>query len=100
MSWLTLSLAELRADPCGHAAATLNDVVLAIVGDGVGGGFLRLQGGTARRASLRAMVPVDVRREDEAGQLGNRVSIVPVEIPFDGAPLDRVAAVARRTQAR
>ena len=94
-SWLELSLAELRAIRAA-TKATLNDVVLAIVGDGVGR-FVRTAGAVEGARSLRAMVPVDVRREDELGQLGNRVSIVPVEIPFDGTPLERLAAVTRRT---
>jgi WS/DGAT/MGAT family acyltransferase len=96
MSWLALSLADFRAVRAA-TGATLNDLVLAVIGDGVGT-FLRLQGQPPTARSLRAMVPVDVRRDDEAGQLGNRVSIVPVEIPFDGAPLERLAAVSARTK--
>jgi WS/DGAT/MGAT family acyltransferase len=97
LSWLAVSLAELRALRAA-TGATLNDIVLAIVGDGVGR-YLHECGcpPEPESQSLRVMVPVDVRRQDEVGQLGNRVSIVPVEIPFAGPALARLATVAART---
>ena len=97
VGWATLSLAELRGirSACG---GTLNDVALAIVGDAVGG-WLRERGWDGDARMLRALVPVDIRRPDEVGQLGNRVSIVPVEIDLLGTPADRLAGVRSRTQA-
>ena len=65
LSWLTLSLADMRAVRAA-TGATLNDLVLSIVGEGVGT-YLRETGQPPSARSLRAMVPVDVRRERRGG---------------------------------
>jgi WS/DGAT/MGAT family acyltransferase len=41
-----------------------------------------------------ALVPVSIRREDERGDLGNRISTVFADLPLRGEPLDRLRAVA------
>ncbi len=78
---------------------TVNDVVLTVVA----GGLRRLllgRGETPPAGGLRAMVPVNVRREDEHdGRLGNRVSSLFVELPAEIAdPRERLAAVHERAQ--
>lgn len=95
ISWATMPLGEVRALRAA-AGGTLNDVVLAFVTDAVGR-WLRECGETIGGRYLRLMVPVNVRRADEAGTLGNRVSMVPVEVPFDGDPLERLRFVQART---
>ena len=41
-----------------------------------------------------ALVPVSVRTESQAGELGNRISTVFVDLPLRGDPLDRLAAIS------
>lgn len=87
-----LSLDEVKAikDAFG---TTVNDVVLAIVGDAVGR-FLRGRGEETRGLELKVMVPVSVRADDERHVFGNRVSSVFVKIPIDQMdPVERLQTV-------
>jgi WS/DGAT/MGAT family acyltransferase len=70
--------------------ATVNDVLLTAVA-------LMLSDYLAPEApdTAVALVPVSIRREDERGELGNRISTVFADLPLRGEPLDRLAAVAR-----
>ena len=64
-----------------HAlGGTVNDVVLAIVA-GALRRFLRSRGERPQDLELRAMVPVSVRRAEQRGALGNRVSFVLAGLP-------------------
>jgi diacylglycerol O-acyltransferase len=79
----------------------LNDVVLAVSAGGVRE-FLRQRGEDPVR--LKAMVPVNVRGKDEAGDLGNRISFMFVDLPCDEPnPVRRLreihAATSERKQA-
>jgi diacylglycerol O-acyltransferase len=48
---------------------------------------------------LRIMVPVNLRGNGSAGELGNRISLVPVTIPLDiRNPRKLLAAIHRRTE--
>jgi len=78
-----------------HAfGTTVNDVVLAIVADATGR-FLRSRGEDTKGLTLRAMVPVSVRSEEEVGQAGNRVSSVFCPLPMDEMdPVQRLEAVS------
>jgi diacylglycerol O-acyltransferase len=70
--------------------ATVNDVLLAIVA-------LMLSdylGGDAPETAV-ALVPVSVRREDERGDLGNRISTVFADLPLRGDPLRRLRSISR-----
>jgi diacylglycerol O-acyltransferase len=71
--------ADLRTIKARHGAS-VNDVVLAIVAGGVRRFFER-RGETP--TALKTMVPVSVRSDGEADQLGNRISFVFVELPCD-----------------
>lgn len=95
LSWVTLSFAEAR-QVCAIRGATLNDLVLAVLTDAVGRALREGREPTAGRR-LRLLVPVNVRRADESGLLGNRVSMVPVEAPFDADPVARLVAVQECT---
>jgi WS/DGAT/MGAT family acyltransferase len=78
--------------------ATVNDVLLASAAGGVRR-FLDHRRETPGR--LKAMVPVSVRETDRAGELGNRISFVFVELPCDEpAPVGRLAKVKAAMQAR
>jgi hypothetical protein len=76
----------------------VNDVALAVLTDGIGR-WLAAEGVETRSRYLRLLVPVNVRRPDERGQLGNRVSMIPVEVPFEAAPLDRLDCTVAHTSA-
>lgn len=86
------SLAEVRAIRQA-ANASINEVMLTILASA-------LQAYTRKRSSdhypfLRILIPVNVRAEDEKGTFGNRISMLPIDVPFDIAdPLTRLRTVA------
>jgi diacylglycerol O-acyltransferase len=82
---LSTELASLKA--AGKAAGgTVNDAILAVV-SGMLGHFLH------EAHPLVALVPVSIRRDDESGELGNRISTVFVDLPVDIAdPAERIKA--------
>ncbi len=77
---------------------TVNDVVLAAVGGGLGR-FLAHRGETIDDVKLRVMCPVSVRGDDERGALGNRVSAMFVSLPIGPMlPEERLEAVRATTK--
>jgi WS/DGAT/MGAT family acyltransferase len=97
LAWLGWPLDRVRAVARGQQGTT-NDVALAVMTDGIGR-MLRAEGARLDGRWLRLLVPVNVRRADASGLLGNRVSMIPVEVPFDGPPLARLQQAIRRTRA-
>ncbi len=90
------SFAEIRAirQACG---GTVNDVVLAVLG-GALGRYLEMHGQHTQGRAMRILTPVNVRREDERGALGNRVSMLLVEVPVDVRdPIERLRLIHERT---
>ena len=71
------ALKELK-HACG---VTLNDVVLGLVTYAVQR-YAAAHDTPARGRSLRIVVPVSVRRRSELGELGNRITFVPVTVPL------------------
>jgi diacylglycerol O-acyltransferase / wax synthase len=97
-AWSTpLDLGELRRS-AKAVGATLNDLIVSTVAGGIGS-FLREHGEGAGR-QLRAVIPVNLRREEEQDTLGNRFGLVfaplPVWVPD---PVERLREV-RRTMDR
>jgi diacylglycerol O-acyltransferase / wax synthase len=90
-------LAAIKA--AGKAAGgTVNDVLLAAVA-GMLRRYLPEIGGTAGSEPV-ALVPVSVRREEERGELGNRISMVFVDLPTDVAEApERIRRVSEETRA-
>ena len=85
-------LAELKRIK-NMAGGTVNDVVLAAVA-GALGRYLRAGGHSTKDLTLRAMVPISVRAEDEHGALGNRVSAMMAPLPvWCEDPIERLRAV-------
>jgi diacylglycerol O-acyltransferase len=81
-----------------RTGVTVNDVVLAACAGGLCG-YLTERGDEA--TSLKTMVPVNVRDEGAAGDLGNRISFMFVELPVDELdPLRRLASVHHATAIR
>ena len=70
--------------------ATVNDVLLAAVAL-----MLTDYLGEDAPESAVALVPVSVRGDAQAGELGNQISTVFVDLPLRGEPLDRLAAISR-----
>lgn len=59
---------------------TVNDVVLATVAGGLGR-YLRAHGHPTMDLTLRAMIPVSVRSDEQRGALGNQVAAVWASLP-------------------
>jgi len=96
-AWAEINLAEVKAirQTCG---TSVNDVILALVTATIRR-YLELHGDCVKGRLLRMMVPVNLRGTDGPGDLGNRISLVPVTIPLDiRNPRKLLAAVHRRTE--
>jgi diacylglycerol O-acyltransferase / wax synthase len=84
----------------GALGGTVNDVVLCAA-TGALRELLLKRGEEPPTHGLRAMVPVNLRREEQHGELGNRVSSLFVELPVAEAdPLRRYELVRAAVQAR
>jgi diacylglycerol O-acyltransferase / wax synthase len=91
------SFAEIRAirAECG---GTVNDVVLSVLAGSLGR-YLEMHGEKTADRTMRILAPVNVRREDERGALGNRVSALLVEVPVGvHDPVERLRAITERTE--
>ncbi len=96
LSWDAVSFTEARGIR-SEIGGTVNDVVLATLAGGVRK-YLEHHEVATKGKRLRVMVPVSMRREDERGKLGNKVSILPVDIPIGSKdPIRRLRAVTERT---
>ena len=92
-----ISLAEIKA--IRHVCvASVNDVLLALITATVRR-YAELHGDQLKGRILRIMVPVNLRGNDGADDLGNRISLIAVNIPLDiRNPRKLLAAVHRRTE--
>jgi WS/DGAT/MGAT family acyltransferase len=91
------SFAEIRAIR-GNCGGTVNDVVLAVLGGAVGR-YVEMHGQKTENRMLRVLTPVNVRRDDERGKLGNRVSMLLVEVPLGVQdPVQRLRLITERTE--
>ncbi|MEN3334811.1 MAG: diacylglycerol O-acyltransferase / wax synthase [Blastocatellia bacterium] len=96
--WSTFSFAEARAIRAA-LEGTVNDVVLTVLSGAVSR-YVEMHGQPIAGRSLRVMVPVSLRREEQRGALGNLVSMLPVEIPLDlSDPLTRFRHINGKTVA-
>ncbi len=91
----SFDLKEVRAIKGAVEGATVNDVVLTVVG-GALRGYLDAKH-ELPESSMIAMAPISVRSEDEKGALGNRVAAMNVPLGTDvGHPLERLKVVHDR----
>jgi WS/DGAT/MGAT family acyltransferase len=91
-AWTEMSFQEVRGIRSA-LGGTVNDVMLTILG-GAFGRYLRECGVSTASQTLRLMIPVNVRAENEKGALGNRVSMMLPNLPIDDMPpADRLVAV-------
>jgi WS/DGAT/MGAT family acyltransferase len=94
VAWVRAELDPLKAARRGDA--TVNDVVLSVAA-GALGRFLEGRGDTFPE-ELVALVPVSIRRTDEKGDLGNRITTLLVPLPLTVAdPGERLERIARET---
>jgi diacylglycerol O-acyltransferase len=98
VAWAELSIADVSAIRAA-LGGTLNDVVLAAVTCAVRR-YAELHGQSMKNRLLRIMVPVNLRRDEKHYGFGNRVSVLPVDIPLDvRGPAELLNAVRQRTEA-
>ena len=95
--WLEVGLDEIKALRRG-LDCSVNDVVLTVV-TGAVREFMLLRGVDPALISFKISAPVSVRKEEEKGKLGNRVSSWIIELPI-GEPdpiqqLEEIRAVTR-----
>ena len=92
-----MPLADIKA--IRHKSETsINDVILALVTATIRR-YCELHGDSVKKKLLRIMVPVNLRGNGSATELGNRISLVPVTIPLNICqPRRLLAAVHKRTE--
>jgi diacylglycerol O-acyltransferase / wax synthase len=92
------SFAEIRQIRAA-AGGTVNDVVLTVLGGGMSK-YLEMHGQTTMDRTIRVLTPVNVRRDNERSSLGNRISMLLIEVPVGVSdPLERLDLVRKRTEA-
>jgi WS/DGAT/MGAT family acyltransferase len=79
--WLEMSLEDMKAVRRA-LDCSINDVVLTVVTSAVRA-FLLRRGVDPKGIDFKVAAPVSVRREEERGQLGNRVSSWILALPID-----------------
>jgi len=91
-----IPLAEVKA--IRHICGTsVNDVILALV-TATMRRYVERHGDSVKGRLFRMMVPFNLRGNDSPGELGNRISLVPVTIPLDiRNPRKLLDAVHKRT---
>ena len=96
VAWVEFSLAEVRAIKSSRGAS-VNDVMLAVLGGAIER-YTRDYPTSASQNFVRVLVPVNMRMEKERNDYGNRISVLPVDVPFGKAsPLDRLEAITHYT---
>jgi WS/DGAT/MGAT family acyltransferase len=95
--WARLELSALKKVK-ERLGGTLNDVVLAVVA-GAMREFLGRRSVSVEGIDFRAMLPVNVRAEDQRGKLGNRVAFLIARLPLqEKDPNARLRCVIETTQ--
>ena len=90
-----LPLDDVKAISKG-LGCTVNDVLLSCVAGAIGG-YLKAQGQDPVGKEIRAMVPVNLRPQEKAWQLGNHFGLAPLVLPIGiEHPVERVYAVRQR----
>jgi len=95
--WTRFELAAVK-EVKSRLGGTVNDVVIAVVA-GAMRRFLQRRAVDVDGLDFRAMMPVNVRREDQHGKLGNRVAFLMARLPVDEKdPIKRLARVIETTR--
>src|SRR5271165_1970382 len=92
-AWTEVPLADLKAVK-NTWGGTVNDVVLTTVALAFGR-YAEQRGVKLKGRSLRIVIPVNVRGNGDATELGNQLSFVPVPVPLDIRDPRKLLAVVR-----
>lgn len=96
LDWVKCPFSDLRAIR-SELGGTINDVVLAILSEGAAR-YLKHHKVNAQDHLMRIGCPVSVRREQESGSLGNRVSMMFPEMPATPMnPVERLKLITEET---
>ena len=96
VSWTEFPMTQVNAIREAHGVK-VNDVLLTVLG-GAMRRYATLHRLSTRNRVLRLMVPVNLRSPDQDG-LGNRISLVPVNVPLDlKDPVELLGVVHGRTE--
>jgi len=91
-------IADLKRIRRGAEGATLNDVILAVIGGGLRRYLLRRES-LPVASSLVAICPVAVRPEEAQRDMGNLISMMFIGLGTDiSDPLERLQAIRQRTE--
>jgi diacylglycerol O-acyltransferase / wax synthase len=97
LAWSSFSFAEIRAIR-NALGGTVNDVVLTILTEAAAR-YLRHHEYDVKGQFFRIGCPVNVRKSEESGALGNRVSMMFPEVPAEPmTPAARLAAINVETE--
>ncbi|HLX36975.1 MAG TPA: wax ester/triacylglycerol synthase family O-acyltransferase, partial [Candidatus Binataceae bacterium] len=97
LAWSSFSFGEIRAIR-NALGGTVNDVVLTLLTEGAAR-YLAHHGYASANQNFRVGCPVNVRKNDEGGALGNRVSLMFPEVPAEPmAPAARLRVVNDETE--
>jgi diacylglycerol O-acyltransferase len=95
--WLSMSLADVKSVRKA-AGCSVNDVILTTV-SGALREYMKLRNTDPAELDFRVSAPVSVRREEERGKLGNRVSSWILQLPLgESDPVERLHAIHGATQ--
>jgi len=95
--WLEMPLADIKALRRG-LDCSVNDVVLTIV-TGAVRDFLKMRGARPEDLDFKISAPVSIRKEEEKGSMGNRVSSWVISLPIDEAdPVRQLQRIHETTQ--
>lgn len=96
ISGLTVEIAEVN-EIRKVTGGTINDAALSVLGGAVAR-YLEGHGEDVSHRILRIFTPVNVRRKGEEGKMGNRFSMLVVEVPAgEKDPITRLQVIAERT---
>ena len=97
LAWAEFSLAEIRAIK-SNRGASINDIMLTILTGAVERYIADVDPGNQQKF-FRLLVPVSMRIEKEREDYGNRISVLPIDVPFGiKNPLDQLEAVTQYTK--
>ena len=95
--WVRTDLSEIK-EIKNRLGGTVNDVVLAVV-TGALRKFLQERGDDVDEVTLKALVPVSVRRDEEYGMTGNRVAAMMAPLPvYEEDPVERLRVISEELE--
>lgn len=88
-----VALKQIKSIGASHSAK-VNDVLVAAI-SGALRAYLKQRGIDVNHRSLRALVPVDLRRPEQWGQMGNAFGLVILDLPVDTAQAAKRLALSK-----